>query len=277
MSAIARILHATDFSPDGGVAFAHALRIALDAGAKLYILHVESDRADDEWNSFPHVRAVLGQWGLLDPQKAPQAIEKELGVQVAKVSIRSRDIRDSVARFATDHDCDLLVLWTHERNGVRGWLSASVAEQVLRSARTLTLFLPGAAEGFVDVKTGRANISSVLVPIDDEFNPIYALRQIDGALRVIAPGAKITFLHVGSSAPELRDETGKRFELPVLLRQGDVVDTIVAVAAECGAQLIAMPTAGRQGLFDALRGSTTERVLRESGLPLLAAPVVVED
>jgi nucleotide-binding universal stress UspA family protein len=33
-----------------------------------------------------------------------------------------------------------------------------------------------------------------------------------------------------------------------------------------------MPTAGREGVFDALRGSTTERVLRRAPCPLLAVP-----
>jgi len=33
-----------------------------------------------------------------------------------------------------------------------------------------------------------------------------------------------------------------------------------------------MPTAGRAGVFEVLRGSTTERVLRKARCPLLAVP-----
>ena len=43
-------------------------------------------------------------------------------------------------------------------------------------------------------------------------------------------------------------------------------------ADEIKADLIVMPTAGRAGVFDALRGSTTERVLRRAPCPLLAVP-----
>jgi nucleotide-binding universal stress UspA family protein len=50
----------------------------------------------------------------------------------------------------------------------------------------------------------------------------------------------------------------------VEVRQGDVVETILQTAAEIDADLIAMPTAGHHGILDALRGSTTERVLHHA-------------
>jgi nucleotide-binding universal stress UspA family protein len=52
-----------------------------------------------------------------------------------------------------------------------------------------------------------------------------------------------------------------------------VVETIVETAADWQADLIGMPTAGHDGFLDALRGSTTERVLRQAPCPLLAVPV----
>jgi nucleotide-binding universal stress UspA family protein len=39
------------------------------------------------------------------------------------------------------------------------------------------------------------------------------------------------------------------------------------------ADVVAMPTAGHHGILDALRGSTTERVLRHAGCPVLAMPI----
>lgn len=51
------------------------------------------------------------------------------------------------------------------------------------------------------------------------------------------------------------------------------METIVGYAHEVGADLIAMPTAGRRGLFEALLGSTTERVIIESNQPVLAVPI----
>jgi nucleotide-binding universal stress UspA family protein len=54
--------------------------------------------------------------------------------------------------------------------------------------------------------------------------------------------------------------------------EGDVVETILAVAKETTADLIAMNTKGHHGFLDALRGSTTERVVGHARCPLLAVP-----
>ena len=56
------------------------------------------------------------------------------------------------------------------------------------------------------------------------------------------------------------------------VRQGEVVEQILQVAAERSADLIVMTTQGHHGFLDALRGSTTERVLHGARCPLLAVP-----
>jgi nucleotide-binding universal stress UspA family protein len=61
-----------------------------------------------------------------------------------------------------------------------------------------------------------------------------------------------------------------RFER--LAREGDALEEIVKLAAAPPADLVVMTTAGHHGFLDALRGSTTERVLRRVGCPLLAIP-----
>jgi nucleotide-binding universal stress UspA family protein len=61
---------------------------------------------------------------------------------------------------------------------------------------------------------------------------------------------------------------------PITLRYGNTVQTILAAAIEYDADLICMPTAGRQGVVDALRGSTTERVIRQAPCPVLAVPAL---
>jgi len=55
-------------------------------------------------------------------------------------------------------------------------------------------------------------------------------------------------------------------------RVGDPVTEILTAANVLRAELIMMPTAGRAGVFEALQGSITERVLRSARCPLLAVP-----
>ncbi|WP_128906270.1 universal stress protein [Halorubrum amylolyticum] len=52
--------------------------------------------------------------------------------------------------------------------------------------------------------------------------------------------------------------------------QGGVAETIAAYAGEYGIDLVAMPTRGRTGFDRLLLGSTTERVVRESTVPVLS-------
>jgi nucleotide-binding universal stress UspA family protein len=75
--------------------------------------------------------------------------------------------------------------------------------------------------------------------------------------------------------PAVRIEEQPGWTWRKVTREGDTVDTILAVAHECAADLIVMATAGRQGFLDALRGSTTERVLRSGAFPLLAIPAAL--
>ena len=56
----------------------------------------------------------------------------------------------------------------------------------------------------------------------------------------------------------------------VRLLEGPVVETLLAEAE--AADLVAMPMVGAQGLVDALKGSTTERVMRDVTCPVLAIP-----
>jgi len=56
------IFHPSDLSEGSEVAFAHALKIALVAEAKLTMLHVEASPSA-EWQDFPGVRDTLERWG----------------------------------------------------------------------------------------------------------------------------------------------------------------------------------------------------------------------
>ena len=70
---IRSILHPTDFSELSGVAFAHALRIALATRSRLHLLHV-SEHDTGEALAFPHARRLLAQWGLSEEDDAPWVI-----------------------------------------------------------------------------------------------------------------------------------------------------------------------------------------------------------
>jgi nucleotide-binding universal stress UspA family protein len=265
------IVHPTDFSDTSAVAFAHALRIALAMRGLLYLVHIAESESPDENDGFPHVRHMLARWRLMNESDQPEAVGK-LGIKVAKIGLKPHDPLRALLHFLKEHPSDLIVLATHGRDGVAHWLHGSIAEELSRTAKLPTLFLPPTARGFVDQNTGKLYLSQVLVPVDHSPPPTEALGTIREFVNSMKEqDAKIELLHVGGSAPLIPCASGGAI-IPVALRTGDVVSTILKAADEQQADLIAMPTAGHQGFLDAVRGSTSERVLRHAPCPVLAIP-----
>jgi nucleotide-binding universal stress UspA family protein len=264
------VVHPTDFSPAGLDAFAHALRLAVAAKSHFYILHIERETEQAGWVQFPRVRETLAAWGMIAPGAPQSAVASELGLRVTKARIESNDPVRGVQAFVERHQCDLLVLMRHERSAPQRWLRGSVAEAAARQAHAPTLFLREGQRGFVDRNTGVISLQTILLPIDGSVPHQEACRWVAALERLAAFSARVRPLHVGTSTPANASE----FEETIDVREGPVVETIISVAQEIDADIIAMPTAGRHGLFDALRGSVTERVLREAPCPVLAVPAM---
>jgi nucleotide-binding universal stress UspA family protein len=131
------------------------------------------------------------------------------------------------------------------------------------------LFIGPEAQGFVDEASGEMRLTRVLVPVAHEPSPRRALTVLADLLGPLGvPPSALQLLHVGDTPPEITPPAGA--DWVVELTTGPVVETILDQAAQRLADLIAMPTAGRQGVLDALKGSTTERVVRHAPCPLLA-------
>jgi nucleotide-binding universal stress UspA family protein len=138
---------------------------------------------------------------------------------------------------------------------------------------------------------------SILCPVD--FSP-HADRALEYALDLAAlTGAHLTimtavdpFLDAASSAAGHSDDLmrqtqaevqallarisslrGRRAEAPgIAVVTGEAAEQILAQIAECSADIVVMGTQGLEGARRMVFGSTTERVLRESPVPVLAVP-----
>lgn len=273
---IRSILNATDLTVSSELAFVHALKIALAGKTKLYVLHADPDGGDEvDWSAFPGVRRTLARWGAL-PEGSPMSdVGDKLGIHLAKIRANDPDPVRAIVRFVNDHKNDLIVLATHGREGAHRWLHGVVAEPAAREADIPTLFLPPGASGFVDPDSGILRLASILVPIDRRPRPEAAVRETERLCRTLAlPKLALHLVYVGAQGdmPALDIAPDAPFEIARTVRSGDVVDEILTAARACEADLIAMATAGHQGFLDALRGSTTERVLRHAPCPVLAVP-----
>ncbi|MEM7023439.1 MAG: universal stress protein [Pseudomonadota bacterium] len=269
------ILHPTDFSDTSGRAFDHALRISLAAKGQLHLLHVSRGDADPgDLDAFPGVRQTLVDWGLLPEGTAREEVAEKIGVHVTKIEMIDRGAVRGILRYLEENPTDLIVLATHGRQGVPRWLQGSITEPVTRQTSAATLCIRHGARGFVGPDGGEVTLRNVLVPIDTAPDPGPAvdaaviLAQLMGAEDVV-----LHLLHVGeaANAPTIPAPVGP-IRVEQIARPGEVVGEIVAAAGEVAADLVAMTSAGRRGFLDEIRGSTTERVLRDAPCPVLVVP-----
>jgi nucleotide-binding universal stress UspA family protein len=266
------MLHPTDFSEASEVAFGHALKLAVMAKAKLSILHVTPRKDDVGFSDFPEVRQTLERWGMLPAGSSKEDVLKKAGILVEKVVAVHDDPAFSTRQFLERHPRDLMVLATHQYREPVRWLRRSVAAPVARESDGVTLFIPQGIDGFVSYHDGTVRLERILIPIDFHPRPQPAIDAATTLARILGcTDCLFTLVHVGDphDVPAVVTPTQVGLRWEKVTRQGDVVKEILELERQRAADLIVMTTQGRDGFLDALRGSTTERVLRGSRCPLL--------
>jgi nucleotide-binding universal stress UspA family protein len=183
-----------------------------------------------------------------------------------------------MVRYCEDHPPDLLVLATHRREGLSRWLHKQVAEPLARRSRAMTLFLPTQGRGFISPANGAVTLRRVLIPVDHTPSAQTALEEA----YFLATGfgcsqVELRLLHVGTERgmPTLSLPHRPGWKWEERLVPGDAVERILKEDADWSPDLIVMATQGHMDFLDALRGSTTERVLRGAHCPVLAVPAKV--
>ena len=265
-----RILQPTDFSEASEVAFVHALKLTLLTRGQLHVLHVSREDRPARWRNFPGVREALERWRVLAPGSPPSAVGA-LGIEIEKVDAVGDDPVQITQEFLLRHPADLIVLATHHRDGLARWREPSIAEPIARHARQVALFVPDGAVGFVDAPTGAVRLRRVLVAVDRSPAPQPGLTAVTALASLVDP-EPVTFqvVHVGDADLPLTTPQKPHWTWQRRLLSGETVAALLGAVQAWEPDLLVMTTAGHHGFVDALRGSTTERVLRAAPCPVLA-------
>jgi nucleotide-binding universal stress UspA family protein len=268
------VFHPSDFSEASEIAFAHALKVALVARAKLTMLHVAASPRV-EWQDFPGVRDTLERWRLI-PKNSPKSAVPKLGIEVSKRISLGKDPVKACLTFLKTSSTDLIVLAVHQHGGRMRWLAKSVGKPIARKAGEMTLFIPHGIKGFVSRQDGSVSLRNILIPVATKPR---AQPSLEASARLIRnlqlPAGTVTLLHVGPEAemPSLKLPTDTDWTWTKVAKIGEPADRIAQSAKELCADLVVMTTDGPDGLLDALRGSTSERVLAKTQCPVLHLPV----
>jgi len=270
-----RIFHPTDFSEESHTALVHALKLALVAKGELSMMHIDPGVDREDFEDFPRIRPILEQWKVLPPHSTKEQVV-QLGLMVTKTRGVAANPTEALLGYLGTHPADLLVMATHQQEGLARWQHQTIAEPVARGSRSATLFVPAHVEGFVAKDTGQQKLRRVLVPVSAKPDPQLAV-DVTTQLALALGCESMTgiLVHVGddSTLHSIRYPSRDGWLWHTLTCQGNVVDVILGMGADFDVDLIVMTTEGHQSLLDMMRGSTMERVLRGARCPLLALPV----
>lgn len=146
MSAYKRILAAVDGSAASSKGLREALRLAKREGARLFILNVVNDypalAVTAEAPAMVDLLPMLREGGKRILARA-EATARKAGLRPTLLmrEILSGPAADAIVRAARKQRCDLIVLGTHGRRGVRRLVMGSDAEQVVRTAAVPVLLV----------------------------------------------------------------------------------------------------------------------------------------
>jgi universal stress protein A len=128
------ILHPTDYDGSSDAALRYAAALAHDYKARLIVLHSVSTLGPENVT-----------YGEITSRKQPEEYRKRLWEEIHRVRSPERDVAveyilseddpvSAILQIAVQRKCDLIVVGTHSRHGVRRLLEGSVAESVVRLA-----------------------------------------------------------------------------------------------------------------------------------------------
>jgi nucleotide-binding universal stress UspA family protein len=273
-----RILFATDFSRESFNALPIVGALARRYHAEVEIFHALMPT--------PLVVPEGGTYAPVATLEAEQRIQEVLKADVLAGQHVSWAVRlgfpgETIMDEAQDQKADLIVLGTHGYAGFRHFLTGSVCEELARSAPCPVLTVgPHVDKRF----SNPDRPTRILVPVD--FTP-ESLEVVPNVLSLAGDSDTcVTFLHVRKETSSgMRSARAKHFvgmmrrmfqrhvsdrcATRYLVEEGDPADTILSVAYENFADVVAMGVRAKQDVPFTLRATVTYKVIAGAQCPVL--------
>jgi nucleotide-binding universal stress UspA family protein len=143
-----RILVATDGSDLSTVATNHAIELAALAGAELVIVNIVARYPQSYFEGGialqpDDVERVEQQWAD-EGQRVVDAVAQQAaakGVSAKAVVVRADVVSDALLEAVRQHRCDLMIMASHGRKGIKRLLLGSETQHVLTHAEVPVLVL----------------------------------------------------------------------------------------------------------------------------------------
>lgn len=141
------LLLATDFSEAARHAYEPAVRLASALGHDVLLLHVLEEHPGYPGSALA-VGATVASSRVDELRSRQRQLEKlateirAAGVRIIPLVLEHESASKAIVAVATERQCPFIALATHGRTGLRRVLMGSVAEEVLRHARTPVVCYP---------------------------------------------------------------------------------------------------------------------------------------
>ncbi len=295
-----RMLVPLDGSEMAEAVFPYVREIASRLGTEVVLLHISSQSLKDFQ---PMIRNYVEH--AAEKIQGTTDVSQE-GRPVQPIKVHGEYVTgypaEEILRYAEEKTVDLILMASHGRSGLKGWALGSVADKILRTAKTPVLLVPAGIPDQIPFDKWASRL--LLVPLDGSemaeavFPHIKSLAGIGNTqvvfLRVCEPPAMPTYyspelseipLHWGQYAQQ---ETARckevatkyltdiesRFQQANInvsyeILIGKAADEIINYANKTSNGLIVMATHGRSGLSRLVYGSVAASILVGVTNPIL--------
>jgi len=285
-----KILVATDFSPTADRAEKLAFQLAGRLGAEIHLLHVRVILEDPLMAEEKQleIERLMSSTDESTKRTFAEARAGGHGVSVETHLARSISAAEAIAGTAADLGCDLIVMGTHGRRGIKHLLLGSVAENVIRSVAIPVLSLRPTVElpahgpkrhlvahDFSDRSAAAVEVAgSWAEKLNAEITLLHVVEPVVYpefyAINVLSDDV---MTRLRDRAIEELDRAAREIlgDRPVntVVLIGRAADTLIAEAQPEDYDLVIMGTRGLSGLEQLVLGSVAESVLRRCPVPLL--------
>ena len=159
MNAVHKILVSTDFFSHAGEAFRVAQTLARAVGAKVILFHVARPPAViSEGGQLLANPGEADQANLWDHFHSLQPADPKVRVE-HEVIVADRPRAGHILEMLDKLGCDLIVMGTHGRTGLKHLLFGSVAEEVVRLARCPVMVVKAPAPATEPTVPGPAQVT----------------------------------------------------------------------------------------------------------------------
>lgn len=299
MISIDKILVPVDFSEPSKVAVRYGLSMALQFKSRLVLAHIVPTSTaliytfPAESYAFEKEQARSAKSML--PALVPEELRDRVNLQTI---VKVGEVRSELLATIKDEGISLVVMGAHGRNVLDRLLLGSLTERMLRKLPVpiLTVSHLNPAKELHNV--GPVPLNEILYATDLSESADVGLKFCTELAR--GTGAHLTVLHVYTAAEDMywgaeagylpeqletlredslerlwtaiRREPAEGVNITPMMTDGDPSHEILRVAKERDADLIVMDIRRKTMVERALLGSTAERVIRLSHVPVLSVP-----